>query len=246
MFEAAAEGMSICERAVLQVARLRELVDRLLAADGVQGRRLREAGVSGGRDVAGLDGLPTTSKQDLWDTYPLGLLAVPKEDVVAVHGSSGTGGRPTLVGYTRNDLELWAHVVARALAAAGATTSSTIQNAYGYGLFTGGIGIHQGGIALGATVLPMSAGQTQRQLTLLRDLAPDVLTCTPSYAVHLGEALGGQPNSLRVGVFGAEPWSEGLRGRLEELLGIKALDIYGLSEVIGPGVACECVEAQDG
>src|SRR5215207_2738176 len=186
MFEAAAEGMSIDERAVLQVARLRELVDRLLAADGVQGRRLREAGVSGGRDVAGLDGLPTTSKQDLWDTYPLGMLAVPREDVVAVHGSSGTGGRPTLVGYTRGDLELWARMCARALVAAGATRESTVHNAYGYGLFTGGLGIHQGALALGATVVPMSAGQTDRQLRLLQDLRADVLTCTPSYAVRLG------------------------------------------------------------
>lgn len=246
MFDPTAETMSTDERAALKLRRLRELVDRLLAADGVQGRRLRDAGVGGGADVAGLTGLPTTAKQDLWDAYPFGLLAVPREQVVAVHGSSGTGGRPTLVGYTKRDLDLWAYVCARALAGAGATSASTIQNAYGYGLFTGGIGIHQGGIALGATVLPMSAGQTQRQITLLRDLAPDVLTCTPSYAVHLGEALGGEPTGLRVGVFGAEPWSEGLRGRLEELLGIKAVDIYGLSEVIGPGVACECVEAQDG
>lgn len=244
MFDAVAETMSTDERAALQERRLRAMVDRLLAVGGVQADRLREAGVGNGEDVGleQLHRLPTTSKQDLWDAYPFGLLAVPKDDVVAVHGSSGTGGRPTLVGYTRNDLELWAQVVARALAAAGATRGSTIQNAYGYGLFTGGIGIHQGGIALGATVLPMSAGQTQRQLTLIRDLEPDILTCTPSYAVHLGETLAGEETSLKAGIFGAEPWSEGLRQQIERLLPIKALDIYGLSEVIGPGVASECLE----
>jgi phenylacetate-CoA ligase len=253
MFDRAAETMSSDERAALQERRLRELVDRLIALDGLQGRRLREAGVTGGRDLtlADLAGLPTTRKQDLWDTYPFGMLAVPEDQVVAVHGSSGTGGRPTLVGYTRDDLALWAAMCARALAGAGATERSTIQNAYGYGLFTGGMGIHQGGIALGATVLPLSAGMTQRQITMLRDLRPDVLTCTPSYAIYLGEALreagvDAGELSLRAGVFGAEPWSEALRRQIEELLPLKALDIYGLSEVIGPGVACECIEAQEG
>jgi len=246
-----AEAISTDERAALQERRVRELVDRLIAVGGVQGRRLREAGVDSGEAVAlaDLPRLPTTSKQDLWDSYPFGMLAVPQQDVVAVHGSSGTGGRPTLVGYTREDLALWGRMCARALAAAGATSSSTIQNAYGYGLFTGGIGIHQGAIALGATVLPLSAGMTQRQVTMLRDLRPDILTCTPSYAVHLGEALreaGVEATSLKAGVFGAEPWSEALRAQIEELLPLKALDIYGLSEVIGPGVACECIEAQDG
>lgn len=251
MFDPAAEAMATDERAELQERRLRELVDRLVAADGVQGRRLAAAGVTGGSDVslADLGKLPTTRKQDLWDAYPFGMVAVPREDVVAVHGSSGTGGRPTLVGYTRRDLGLWGAMCARALAAAGATRRSIIQNAYGYGLFTGGIGIHQGGIALGATVLPLSAGMTQRQITMLQDLRPDILTCTPSYAIHLGEALkkaGVEITSLKAGVFGAEPWSEALRAQIEGLLPLKALDIYGLSEVIGPGVACEGVEAQDG
>jgi phenylacetate-CoA ligase len=240
--------MSSDERTALQRHRLRELVDRLIRAGGVQGRRLEQAGVRDGTDVEDLATLPTTTKQDLWDAYPFGMLAVPREDVVAVHGSSGTGGRPTLVGYTRGDLELWSRMCARALAAAGATRASTIQNAYGYGLFTGGLGIHQGGVTLGATVVPMSAGQTERQLTMLRDLKPDILTCTPSYAIHLGEAAqkAGTELSLRAGVFGAEPWSEALRAQIEALLGIKAMDIYGLSEIIGPGVAAECVEAQDG
>jgi phenylacetate-coenzyme A ligase PaaK-like adenylate-forming protein len=248
VFEPAAEGMSTDERATLQLGALRGLVDRLLAKDGVQGRRLKDAGIEAAADVDDLAALPTTAKRDLWDAYPFGMLAVPREDVVAVHGSSGTGGRPTLVGYTRADLELWSRMCARSLAAAGATAASTIQNAYGYGLFTGGIGIHQGGIALGATVLPMSAGQTERQLTMLRDLKPDILTCTPSYAVYLGEAArnAGMELSLTAGVFGAEPWSEALRRQIEDLLGIKACDIYGLSEVIGPGVASECIEAQDG
>jgi phenylacetate-CoA ligase len=251
MFDPAAEAMSRDERAALQQRRLRELIDRLVAVGGLQGRRLAEAGVGSGRDVslADLGKLPTTRKQDLWDSYPFGMLAVPREDVVAVHGSSGTGGRPTLVGYTRDDLTLWGQMCARALAAAGATRGSIIQNAYGYGLFTGGIGIHQGCIALGATVLPLSAGMTQRQVTMLQDLRPDILTCTPSYAIHLGEALraaGVEATSLKAGVFGAEPWSEALRAQIEELLPLKALDIYGLSEVIGPGVACECIEAQDG
>ncbi|HEU4349087.1 MAG TPA: phenylacetate--CoA ligase [Actinoplanes sp.] len=251
MFDPAAEAMSVDERADLQQRRLRELVDRLVAVDGVQGRRLRDAGITGGKDVSlsDLAELPTTRKQDLWDTYPFGMLAVPREDVVAVHGSSGTGGRPTLVAYTRDDLSLWGAMCARALAAAGATAASTIQNAYGYGLFTGGLGIHQGAVTLGATVLPLSAGMTARQVTMLQDLRPDILTCTPSYAIHLGEALreaGVEATSLKAGVFGAEPWSEALRAQIEQLLPLKALDIYGLSEVIGPGVASECIEAQAG
>jgi len=169
-----------------------------------------------------------------------------------VHGSSGTGGRPTLVAYTRGDLRLWARMCARALAAAGATAASVVHNAYGYGLFTGGLGIHQGAIELGATVIPVSGGMTSRQVTLIRDLRPDILTCTPSYAIRLGEALAaagagpGDGLAIRAGIFGAEPWTDALRARIEELLGLRALDIYGLSEVIGPGVAAECVVAADG
>jgi phenylacetate-CoA ligase len=180
------------------------------------------------------------------------MVGVPAADVVAVHGSSGTGGRPTLVAYTRADLALWARMCARALAAAGATRASTVHNAYGYGLFTGGIGIHQGAVELGATVVPASGGMTPRQVTLIRDLRPDILACTPSYAIRLGEALAeagvrpGEGLALRAGLFGAEPWSHQLRARIEELLGLRALDIYGLSEVIGPGVASECFEAADG
>jgi phenylacetate-coenzyme A ligase PaaK-like adenylate-forming protein len=254
MFEPAAESMPAELLAGLQTERLRGLVDRLIAAGGLQGARLREAGVSAGADVnfATLSRLPTTTKSDLWEAYPFGLLAVPREEVVAVHGSSGTGGRPTLVAYTSADLKLWARMCARALVAAGATKASTVHNAYGYGLFTGGLGIHQGGIELGATVVPVSGGMTPRQVTLIRDLRPDILTCTPSYAIRLGEALAeagagpGNGLSLKAGIFGAEPWTQEMRVRLEDLLGIRALDIYGLSEVIGPGVASECIVAADG
>jgi len=251
MFDPRAEAMSADERSALQEQRLRLLVDRLLAADGVQGRRLRDAGVDGGAAIslADLPQLPTTSKSDLWDTYPFGMLAVAREEVAAVHGSSGTGGRPTLVGYTRADLDLWAEVVARSLGCAGAGAGAVVHNAYGYGLFTGGVGFHLGGIRMGATVIPMSGGMTARQLTLIADLRPDVLTCTPSYAVTLGEAAaagGLDVTSLRAGIFGAEPWSEAMRAQIESLLPLKALDVYGLSEVIGPGVATECIEAQSG
>ena len=254
MFEPEAESMPAGQLAELQEYRLRGLVDRLLAADGVLGGRLRLAGVDRGRDI-GLDDLPRlplAEKKDLWGAYPFGLLGVDRTEVVVFHGSSGTGGRPTLVGYTRCDLDLWARMCARALAAAGADAGSLIHNAYGYGLFTGGLGIHQGAVALGAAVVPASGGMTPRQVTLIRDLAPDILTCTPSYAIRLGEALAeaglgpGNGLSLRAGVFGAEPWSAQLRVRIEELLGLRALDIYGLSEIIGPGVAAECYQAADG
>ena len=253
MFDPAAEAMDEDERARLQEHRLRSLIDRLLEAGGVQAGRLLAAGVTAGAEVslADLPKLPVTRKHDLWDHYPFGMLAVPLDDVVAVHGSSGTGGRPTLVGYTRGDIALWSQMCARALAAAGADTTSLVHNAYGYGLFTGGIGIHQGAVTLGATVIPVSGGMTERQLTLLADLRPDILACTPSHAVRLGEALAASGRSpadlgLRAGLFGAEPWSEPMRARIEELLGLRALDIYGLSEIIGPGVAAECAEVADG
>ena len=253
VFDETAETMPEEQRAVLQSDRLRGLLDRLLAAGGLQAERLKSAGVTGGGDVTldSLAGLPFTRKQDLWDTYPFGMLAVPREEVVVVHGSSGTGGRPTLVSYTRGDLDLWSQMCARALAAAGAARGSIIHNAYGYGLFTGGLGIHQGAIRLGATVVPVSGGMTARQLTLLQDLKPDILTCAPSYAIRLGEAVaeaGMKPGDigLKAGIFGAESWSESMRARIQDLLGLRALDIYGLSEVIGPGVASECVVAQDG
>src|SRR5262249_44985390 len=224
MFEPGAEAMPPGERERLQLGRLRGLVDRLLSLNGVQAQRLRAAGVRAGGDVttlADLPRLPTTEKSDLWEAYPFGMVGVPAEDIVAVHGSSGTGGRPTLVAYTRADLALWARMCARALAAAGATPGSLVHNAYGYGLFTGGIGFHQGAVELGATVVPVSGGMTSRQVTLVRDLHPDILACTPSYAIRLGEALAeagvrpGKGLALRAGLFGAEPWSEQMRSRIE-------------------------------
>ncbi|MER7546566.1 phenylacetate--CoA ligase [Spirillospora sp. NPDC127506] len=250
MFDPKAEAMSLDERAALQRHRLWGLVDRLLAAGGVQGRRLKEAGVGGGADVtlADLPNLPFTTKQDLWDNYPFGMLAVPQDQVAAVHGSSGTRGRPTLVAYTKADLDLWAAMCARSLSCAGASPGSVVHNAYGYGLFTGGIGIHQGAVAFGATVVPMSGGMTDRQVRMLADLRADILTCTPAYALRLGEAVaeaGVELPALKAGLFGAEPWSEELRTAIEAVLPLKAMDIYGLSEVIGPGVATECLE-QDG
>jgi len=254
MFEPGAESMPPAERALLQEERLRGLVSRLLKAGGVQAARLADAGVTAGADVSldALADLPATGKQDLWDGYPFGMLAVPRDRVVAVHGSSGTGGRPTLVSYSRADIALWSRMCARALAAAGAGPGTIVHNAYGYGLFTGGLGIHQGAIELGALVVPVSGGMTARQVTLIADLKPQILTCTPSYAIRLGEALAEagltRENglSLTAGIFGAEPWTQQMRERINELLGIRALDIYGLSEVIGPGVASECIVAADG
>ncbi|HZC42010.1 MAG TPA: phenylacetate--CoA ligase [Streptosporangiaceae bacterium] len=255
MYEPDAEAMPADERTALQLERLRSLTGRLLAAGGLTATRLAGSGVRDGRDVTALTDLPRlpmTTKDDLWGAYPFGMNVVPLSECVAVHGSSGTGGRPTLVSYTRADLALWARMCARALAAAGAAPGSIVHNAYGYGLFTGGLGFHQGAVELGATVVPASGGMTQRQVTLIRELRPDVLACTPSYAIRLGEALAdaglrpGDGLGLRAGLFGAEPWSGEFRARIESLLGLRALDVYGLSEVIGPGVACECLEAADG
>src|SRR5262250_1818808 len=219
MFEPSAEAMPAEELASRQAQRLRALVGRLLTAGGIQAERLRAAGVTApdGITLADLPRLPMVAKADLWAAYPFGMIEVPAEDLVAVHGSSGTGGRPTLVGYTRADLKLWARMCARALAAAGATRASIVHNAYGYGLFTGGVGIHQGAVELGATVVPVSGGMTARQVTLIRDLRPDILTCTPSCAIRLGEALAaagagpGEGLTLKAGLFGAEPWTEALR-----------------------------------
>jgi phenylacetate-CoA ligase len=248
-----AETMAPDERTQLQEQRLGALVGRLAATSPFYRDRLADGGVDAGAKVTleDLPGLPFTTKTDLWEHYPWGLLTVPREQVVRVHGSSGTGGRPTLVSYSRADLALWAEVCARALGCAGAGKGTITQVAYGYGLFTGGLGMHAGAELLGCTVIPASAGQTQRQVTLIRDLRPEILCCTPSYAARLGEALGeaGVPReqlSLRAGIFGAEPWSEAMRAEIEALLPLKALDIYGLSEIIGPGVSCECLEAQAG
>lgn len=215
--------------------------------------KMQEKGMLPGdiRTLEDLSKLPFTTKQDLRDNYPYGLFAVPLSEIVRIHASSGTTGKPTVVGYTQGDIQTWAELMARTLTAAGAEKTSVIQNAYGYGLFTGGLGVHYGAELIGASVIPISGGNTKRQIMLMKDFGTTMLTCTPSYALFLAEALaemGIDPNKdieLKYGVFGAEPWTDGMRRDLERKLGIRATDIYGLSEVIGPGVATEC-EVQQG
>ena len=198
-----------------------------------------------------IEHVPFTTKSDLRDNYPFGMFAVSLDDVVRIHASSGTTGKPTVVGYTSNDIETWAELMARALASAGVHKGDILQNAYGYGLFTGGLGIHYGAEKLGAAVIPMSGGNTQKQVMLMQDFGTTVLTCTPSYALNIVEVareMGVNMESLKLkaGVFGAEPWTEGMRTEIEEKLNIDAVDIYGLSEIMGPGVAVECLEAKKG
>ncbi len=212
----------------------------------LQRARLRETAQRRGLDPGTeLRDLPFTVKDDLRDAYPLGLIAVPHEQLVRIHASSGTGGKATVVGYTRADLDVWTTVMARALAGAGVRAGMVVHNAYGYGLFTGGLGFHQGAERLGATVVPVSGGMTARQAVLLRDLKAQVLCCTPSYALHIAEE-GVSGLALEVGLFGAEPWTASMREQLEAGLGLDALNVYGLSEIVGPGVAAECREGRDG
>ncbi len=194
---------------------------------------------------------PFTSKSDLRDNYPFGMFAVPRERIVRVHASSGTTGKPTVVGYTQRDIDTWADLVARSIRAAGGRPGDIVHVAYGYGLFTGGLGAHYGAERLGCTVVPMSGGQTEKQVQLIRDFKPDIIMVTPSYMQVIVEefarqGLDARDCSLRVGIFGAEPWTEAMRHEIESKTSLKAVDIYGLSEVMGPGVACECVETQDG
>ncbi|TDD28505.1 phenylacetate--CoA ligase [Actinomadura sp. KC06] len=203
------------------------------------------------RTLSDLTKLPFTTKDDLRANYPYGMFAVPPERVARVHASSGTTGRPTIVGYTREDLETWAGVVARSIRAAGGRPGDRLHNAYGYGLFTGGLGLHAGAERLGCAVIPVSGGMTARQVLLIRDLRPDVIAVTPSYMLALIDEMERQgvdprSTSLRVGIFGAEPWTEEMRREVEGRLGIDAVDIYGLSEIVGPGVAQECAETKDG
>ena len=208
---------------------------------------LANAGVSANR-IRSLDDLallPFTTKQDLRDHYPFGMLAVPMRQVVRIHASSGTTGKPTVVPYTRNDIDLWSSLMARALTMAGVTADDVVHNAYGYGLFTGGLGFHYGAETLGAKIIPVSGGNTKRQLTIIQDFGSTVLCCTPSYALLLAEvaeeeSVDVRGSALRLGIFGAEPWSVRIRQEIESRLGIVALNVYGLSEVIGPGVAMEC------
>lgn len=199
------------------------------------------------QSVRDLSKLPFTYKQDLRDNYPYGLFAVPQDEIVRVHASSGTTGKQTVVGYTQNDLDHWAEITARAFVAAGASSHDFVHISYGYGLFTGGLGLHQGATALGASVIPVSTGNTKRQIQIMQDFGSDFLCCTPSYAIYMGETMremGIDPKKLklRAGIFGAEPWTEHMRQEIERLLAIKAYDIYGLSEIMGPGVSYECSE----
>jgi phenylacetate-CoA ligase len=209
--------------------------------------KMQEKGLLPGdiKSVEDLSKLPFTNKSDLRDNYPFGMFAVPMSEIVRIHASSGTTGKSTVVGYTRNDLRMWSEVVTRALCMAGVHKNDIVQVAYGYGLFTGGLGLHYGTENLGATVIPISGGNTKKQIQLMQDFGTTVIACTPSYALYLAEEMedaGIDPRSLklRVGIFGAEPWSENMRHEIESKLNIQAIDIYGLSEVVGPGVSCEC------
>lgn len=247
IWNSAAECQPRAERQALQVARLREILE--WAATRVAFYRERTRGVR----VESLDDLrrlPLTRKSDLREQYPLGLLAVPRAEVARLHASSGTRGKPTVVAYTAGDLDLWKEVMARAMVAAGARAGDVVHVAFGYGLFTGGLGFHQGAERIGMTVVPASSGNTARQCLLLQDFRPAGICGTPSFVLHIAEALaerGVQPGELglRYGMFGAEPWSEGIRRALESGLGCRAFDVYGLSEIIGPGVSAEC-EAREG
>ncbi|GKX30404.1 phenylacetate-coenzyme A ligase [Vallitalea longa] len=241
------ECMNRDELREIQSKRLCETVERVYYNVPFYRKKMQELGLEPGdiKGIQDLSKLPFTTKQDLRDNYPFNLFAVPMSDIVRVHASSGTTGKPTVVGYTRRDLSSWSEVVARSLHCAGVGKNDRIQIAYGYGLFTGGLGIHYGAEKVGATVIPISGGNTKKQLNLMKDFESTVIACTPSYALYLAEAMEEQgidrsKLKLKTGIFGAEPWTDNMRKEIESKLDIKAMDIYGLSEVMGPGVACEC------
>lgn len=253
IYDVETETMPREELETLQLKRLQNLVERVYANVPFYRKRLDEKGVKPAdiRSLADIQYLPFTEKQDLRNNYPFGLFAVPRENVVRIHSSSGTTGKATVVGYTKRDVKNWATLMARSFMAAGASSADIVHNAYGYGLFTGGLGVHYGAEELGATIVPVSGGGTRRQVQLLRDFGPTVICSTPSYMQYLIEASNDagmdiRELPLRVGIFGAEPWTEEMRRDLEARLGITAIDIYGLSEIMGPGVACECRAAQNG
>ncbi|MFO8113715.1 MAG: phenylacetate--CoA ligase [Desulfosalsimonadaceae bacterium] len=237
----------------IQLRRLQATLSRAYATVPFYRSSFDNAGIKPGdiQSLSDLKHIPFTRKQDLRDNYPFGMFAVPMDNVVRIHASSGTTGQPTVVGYTARDINTWAELMARALTAGGATRDDIIHNAYGYGLFTGGLGIHYGAEKLGASVIPVSGGNTRRQVIIMKDFGPSILTATPSYSLHLAEAaeemgVSFRDLKFRFGIFGAEPWSENMRKEIEDKLNLKAVDIYGLSEVIGPGVSVECHEAQKG
>lgn len=249
IYNDAMECMDFDERKKLQGERLRATVELEYNNVPAYRKRMDEAGVKP-EDINGIEdivNLPFTQKTDLRDNFPYGLFAADLKDIVRIQGSSGTTGKPIVSGYTENDIKVWTEMVARALTAAGGTKDDIIQIAYGYGLFTGGLGAHQGATEIGATVIPMSSGNTQRQIIMMKELGATMLCCTPSYATYLAETIhemGIKPEELKLksGCFGAEPWTEEMRQHLEDLLDFDALDIYGLTEIGGPGVAFECME----
>ncbi|MDI9332372.1 MAG: phenylacetate--CoA ligase [Alphaproteobacteria bacterium] len=247
------EKSSVDELRALQLKRLRSTLRHAYDNSPVYRQKFDQAGVHPDdcRSLADLALFPMTTKADLRDHYPFGLFAVPREKLVRVHASSGTTGKPTVVGYTQNDIDTWAQVVARSIRAAGARPGDMVHVSYGYGLFTGGLGAHYGAEKLGLTVVPFGGGQTERQVQLIQDFRPDIIMVTPSYMLAIADEfqrLGIDPasSSLRIGIFGAEPWTNDMRRAIEQRMGLTAVDIYGLSEVIGPGVASECAETQDG
>ncbi|MGX9366146.1 phenylacetate--CoA ligase family protein [Desulfoplanes sp. PS50] len=253
MYDVERETMPREELEALQTSRLTYLVDKLYHNVPFYREKFKEQGIKPEqiKSIKDLKYLPFTEKQDLRNNYPYGLFATPKENIVRIHASSGTTGKATVVGYTQRDVDTWATLMARCLVATGGCRRDMVHNAYGYGLFTGGLGMHYGAEKLGATIMPFSGGGTRRQAMLMKDFGSTILCSTPSYAVKLYEtvlAAGMTPDDLKlkIGVFGAEPWSEGMRQDIESKLGIKAYDIYGLSEIMGPGVAIECDAAQDG
>jgi len=253
MFDRAAETMARDELEALQLARLKQTIARAYAKVPPFRRKLDTAGVKPEdlRTLADIVRFPFTVKAELRDNFPFGLFAVPRDSVLRLHASSGTTGKPTVVGYTRADLDLWSELMARSIACMGGKPGDVFHNAYGYGLFTGGLGFHYGAERLGLTTVPVSGGGTERQVMLIRDFGAHLLGATPSYALNIAEvatAMGVDLRKLplRYGCFGAEPWSEALRRELEEKFAIKAMDTYGLSEIIGPGVASECHQAQNG
>jgi phenylacetate-CoA ligase len=247
------ESLSRQEMSKIQSERLRKACERVYTRVPFYKKAFDEKGVkpSDIKSVQDVVRLPFTRKADLRDNYPFGLFAEPQEEIVRIHASSGTTGKPTVVAYNRNDIALWAQVMARTFTCAGATKKDIVQNAYGYGLFTGGLGAHYGAELVGASVIPMSGGNTQKQIMIMQDFGSTVICCTPSFALYLYDVacdmkVNFDTIKLRVGLFGAEPWTEEMRREVEERLRIKAIDIYGLSEIIGPGVSSECVEAQSG
>lgn len=249
MFNVQAETMPVGELRKLQGQRLRALVERAYDHVPFYRTKMLEQGVKPEdiRSIEDLVKLPFITKADFREQYPFGMFGVPQKEIVRIHASSGTTGKPTVVGYTRADIENWAECAARSLACGGATAEDTVQVAYGYGLFTGGLGMHYGAEKLGAAALPMSAGNTEKQIMLMKDFRVTVLCCTPSYALQIAEVAATMGVDLmklplKSGNFGAEPWTEAMRQRIEEVLPLKALDVYGLSEVAGPGVANECLE----